>query len=43
MFKAMTKKREVVVMNLKDLLVKIETITVALESEDFKNFTLTTR
>ena len=39
----MTKKREVVVMNLKELLVKIETITAALESEDFKSFTLTTR
>eukprot|EP00112_Aurelia_sp_Birch-Aquarium-sp1_P004517 Seg1512.3 transcript_id=Seg1512.3/GoldUCD/mRNA.D3Y31 product="Eukaryotic translation initiation factor 3 subunit E" protein_id=Seg1512.3/GoldUCD/D3Y31 len=39
----MIKKREEVVARLKELLVKIESITTALESEDFKAFTLTTR
>ncbi|XP_065061945.1 eukaryotic translation initiation factor 3 subunit E-like [Rhopilema esculentum] len=40
---AMVKKREVVVQNLKELIVKIELVTAALESDDFKNFTQTTR
>lgn len=39
----MTKKREEVVGNLKELLVQIELITTALESEDFKVFTQTKR
>ena len=42
-FIAMVKKREVVVQNLKELIVKIELVTAALESDDFKNFTQTTR
>ena len=43
LFPGMIKKREEVVARLKELLVKIESITMALESEDFKSFTLTTR
>merc|ERR1719154_29403 len=39
----MTKKRGEVVGNLKELLGKIELITMALESEEFKTFTSTTR
>ena len=39
----MTKKREEVLKNWKESLHKVEMIAMAIESEDFKQFTLTTR
>eukprot|EP00794_Sanderia_malayensis_P004693 gene4693-5308_t len=39
----MTKKREEVLSNLKELYANIELITAALESDEFKNFATTTR